>query len=231
MPESVFDNLARVSQLPEHEAAATIAPHPMVTHERGRGHDPGPHDHRPDATDQLRRLSEFERRTVRWLWQGYIPLGRITFLEGDPDQAVHHHRRPGRSGDHRNPCPTHRRLTAATSSSCPPRMIRTTRSCCASRRSRGRGPGACARPGRRVRLFPETPTTWKRSSGRGAKLVILDPVAAFFGDGVRTHTYHSPVGDGSARRLAARTGCAIIVIRHLTRLRIEPRAARQGSIG
>ena len=28
----------------------------------------------PTPRIKLRRLSEFERRTVRWLWQGYIPL-------------------------------------------------------------------------------------------------------------------------------------------------------------
>jgi putative DNA primase/helicase len=30
------------------------------------------------------RLSDVEREEVRWLWKGFIPLGKITILEGDP---------------------------------------------------------------------------------------------------------------------------------------------------
>jgi hypothetical protein len=32
----------------------------------------------------LIRLSDVEAETVEWLWRGYIPLGKITMLEGDP---------------------------------------------------------------------------------------------------------------------------------------------------
>lgn len=34
--------------------------------------------------DSLIRLAEVEPETVDWLWRGYIPLGKITMLEGDP---------------------------------------------------------------------------------------------------------------------------------------------------
>src|SRR4051812_6408341 len=29
-------------------------------------------------------LSEIEPETVRWLWEGRIPFGKVTILEGDP---------------------------------------------------------------------------------------------------------------------------------------------------
>lgn len=33
----------------------------------------------------VRRLSEVTPETVRWLWPGRIPLGKVTLIEGDPD--------------------------------------------------------------------------------------------------------------------------------------------------
>ena len=32
-------------------------------------------------------LSEVEAETVEWLWPGRIPLGKITLIEGDPDNG------------------------------------------------------------------------------------------------------------------------------------------------
>ena len=39
------------------------------------------------AARRVRRttLSDVVSQEVRWLWPGYVPLGKITVLEGDPD--------------------------------------------------------------------------------------------------------------------------------------------------
>jgi hypothetical protein len=46
----------------------------------------GPINHRRRSTpiEGLTLLSEISPEPVEWLWKGYIPLGEITILEGDP---------------------------------------------------------------------------------------------------------------------------------------------------
>lgn len=41
----------------------------------------------PSWLPVLRTFSDIEERRVPWLWSPYIPLGRITMLEGDPGQG------------------------------------------------------------------------------------------------------------------------------------------------
>src|SRR5712692_4151220 len=47
---------------------------------------PGEPDQAPDLTEEAQEfpLSKFETREVKWLWEGRIPLGKITMLDGDP---------------------------------------------------------------------------------------------------------------------------------------------------
>lgn len=33
------------------------------------------------------RLSDVEAKQARWLWPGYVPLGKLTLLDGDPDKG------------------------------------------------------------------------------------------------------------------------------------------------
>jgi AAA domain len=47
---------------------------------------------RPDSTlaehaDLFVRLSDVERQPVRWLWDKRIPLGKVTFITGDPERG------------------------------------------------------------------------------------------------------------------------------------------------
>jgi hypothetical protein len=46
------------------------------------GHTPKPSTPKPQAL--LVRLSDVEPQDVAWLWHPYIPLGKLTLLEGDP---------------------------------------------------------------------------------------------------------------------------------------------------
>ena len=41
-------------------------------------------DQQPTPPDGTVRLSDVKRELVRWLWQGRIPLGKITIIQGDP---------------------------------------------------------------------------------------------------------------------------------------------------
>jgi DNA repair protein RadA/Sms len=54
-------------------------------------YDPAPHPPaaapRPTATPRLRRMSEVEPETMRFLWEPYLPEGSITILEGDPGEG------------------------------------------------------------------------------------------------------------------------------------------------
>lgn len=38
----------------------------------------------PAAASPIRRMSQVDREEVHWLWRPYIPLGKLTLLEGDP---------------------------------------------------------------------------------------------------------------------------------------------------
>ena len=39
------------------------------------------------SAKELRRLDEIETRAIDWLWEPYIPLGKLTMLEGDPGEG------------------------------------------------------------------------------------------------------------------------------------------------
>ncbi|HBI46324.1 MAG TPA: hypothetical protein DDY78_26255 [Planctomycetales bacterium] len=39
---------------------------------------------RPSTAARVRPMSEVEARPVEWLWPGWIPLGKVTVLDGDP---------------------------------------------------------------------------------------------------------------------------------------------------
>src|SRR5436853_811651 len=50
-----------------------------------RQHAPGDDRLRaPGSPSGVLRLAEVAPRTVRWLWPGRVPLGKLTVLDGDP---------------------------------------------------------------------------------------------------------------------------------------------------
>jgi AAA domain len=40
-----------------------------------------------DPLDQLLPASRMSRRTMEWLWQSRLGLGKLAMLDGDPDQG------------------------------------------------------------------------------------------------------------------------------------------------
>ena len=41
----------------------------------------------PTAGLHAIRMSEIQLRPLDWLWPGWVPLGKLTLLDGDPSQA------------------------------------------------------------------------------------------------------------------------------------------------
>jgi hypothetical protein len=61
---------------------ATAPWSPPTEAPRAAGAPPG--DERAAVTVRTVRLADVEAEEVRWLWGGYVPLGKLTVLEGDP---------------------------------------------------------------------------------------------------------------------------------------------------
>ncbi len=36
----------------------------------------------------LRVMSDVEEKLVEWLWRGYLPRGKVTVFDGEPDQGT-----------------------------------------------------------------------------------------------------------------------------------------------
>jgi DNA repair protein RadA/Sms len=54
---------------------------------RASCHSAAKYDPKTGSPEELRRLDEIETREVEWLWNPYIPLGKLTLLEGDPGEG------------------------------------------------------------------------------------------------------------------------------------------------
>jgi putative DNA primase/helicase len=166
-----------------------------------------------------------QARTVTWAWNGYIPFGKVTFIEGDP-------------GDGKSMLTLDlvARFTTGTampdgSSGTDPFMVAVV--------SAEDDPADTIVPRlvaaganlERVVLVPHGPTPdlpfelardipWLRDFcvARGIKVVVFDPVNAFLTERTDTHN------DSSTRRglmplktLAAITGAAVLGVRHLNK--------------
>ena len=42
---------------------------------------------KPEVRPSLICLADVEEEATQWLWEPYIPVGKITILEGDPDSG------------------------------------------------------------------------------------------------------------------------------------------------
>jgi hypothetical protein len=185
------------------------------------------------------RLADVEPEAVDWLWYGRIPLGKVTILEGDPDE--------GKSCitiDIAARVTTGRQMPKSVDPALDPAgVVYITAEDGLPNTVRPRFDAAGGDPAR-VIVFPPDDMPELNDAGLalieaavgdlGAKLVILDPLNAFLPDKVDTHKDHH------VRRalkpmfaLAARTGVAVLVIRHLTKATggTNPKYRGGGSIG
>ncbi len=171
----------------------------------------------------VRRLSHVRRESVSWLWRGRIPLGKLTVVDGDPglgkstmlsaDIAARVSTgapMPGEPEDHwRAPADViilsaedgagdtiRPRLEAADGDVTSVHVVEAS-----------------------ALVFPDDVARLEAMiREHAAKLVVIDPLMAYFGRQVDAHR------DQDVRRtlrqlaaMAERTGCAIVVVRHLNK--------------
>jgi putative DNA primase/helicase len=179
----------------------------------------------------LRRFSEVEPEEVSWLWHPYIPLKKLTILEGDPGQGKTYlmlalaaavtqgHSFPDQKG--RVP-PPHMDWGTVLYMSAEDDMADTL------------VPRAIAAGANRERLievsgwsnggtvepfsFAQLALLSEAIGDTKARLVIVDPIQGFIGEKVDTHRTNEvrPIMS-QLRNIAEHHRCAILLIRHLTK--------------
>src|SRR5215208_6321859 len=167
-------------------------------------------------------LADVEAETVEWLWERRIPLGKITVLDGDPDNG-------------KSVLTTDLAARVTTGRMMPYGFGKTFLQAGVVILSAEDGVGDTIRPrfdaaggdpSRVVILgnddpfgIPEDLPKLERAIERvGAKLVIVDPIMAFLGENVNSN---SDKDVRSAlkplKQLAERTGAAVVIVRHLNK--------------
>src|SRR5215208_118112 len=167
-------------------------------------------------------LADVQAETVEWLWERRIPLGKITVLDGDPDNG-------------KSVLTTDLAARVTTGNPMPYGFGKTFPQAGVVILSAEDGVGDTIRPrfdaaggdSNKVVILgnddpfgiledlPELERAIKRV---GAKLVIVDPIMAFLGENINSN---SDKDVRSAlkplKQLAERTGAAIVIVRHLNK--------------
>lgn len=172
-----------------------------------------------------------------WLWPGYLARGKLAVLDGDPAMGkslltLDLIARLTRGGQMPDGAPVPRPGTAVLLSAedDPADTIRPRAEAAGADLSRLVVPTF----GDRVPRFPEDLAALEELvRDRSAELVVIDPLMAFLPPGVAANLDQcvrqalTPLG-----KLAARTGCGILFVRHLTKVPREEVIRRgQGSMG
>ena len=195
----------------------------------------------PTVTLILHPLSTIEPESVRWLWPGYLPAGKLSILEGDPGTgkslvSLDIAARVSNGG----PMPDgasceggHVILMNAEdglADTVVQRLI-----AAGANRERITALTAVVEPNgeRLLDIGKDIPQLEVAINQSGAKLIVLDPLNSYFPAKVNTWNDHhirqvlSPLA-----AMAERTGVAILVIRHLNKmLGNNPIYRGGGSIG
>jgi hypothetical protein len=208
---------------PPPSAGGPIPGHPAA--DIPRDHASGA-DERPD--EHYVMLSTIERTHVAWLWPARIPLGKVTILEGDPDHGkstISLDLLARVSTGTPMPGETGRREAAGGVIVCAeddlsdtvlPRLeahqadLTKIASIPLERDEHGK-----VKP---LVLPDDLDRLELAIKGAAAKLLVIDPITAYLSETISTNN------DASVRRattpladLAQRTGCAIVLIRHLNK--------------
>ena len=192
------------------------------------------------------RLSDVQIEEVQWLWKPYLPIGKVTILEGDPESGKSYlsltiaaHVTRGKAlpaygtqpGDKRKP--RNVLLLAGedgTADTVKPRLLKVGGDDKRMFQLRGI---VKTQNGKDVELgitLDSVDLIDQALEQFKPELVIVDPFQSFLGSHIDMHRANEmrPVLDGLAK-LAAKHGCAIVLIRHLSK--DNSRAANQRGIG
>ena len=162
-------------------------------------------------------LADVEARPVNWLWEPFIPLGMLSMLRGDPGagksyiaQAMAAKLSRGQLCDGRivEPASTlYLSVENPIAESVRPRFD-----------ALG-GDAAFFHVFDGPVTLADTGALDSAISQIGARLVIVDPVQSYFGAGVDLHRSNEtrPIMDGLSR-LAGSHNCAILLLRHLSKM-------------
>ena len=164
-------------------------------------------------------MSEIELQEVKWLWKPYIPAGKITILEGDPGIGK---------------TTLALRLAAACSTGSPMPGMEPTEPMYVIYQTAEDGLGDTIKPRlidagadeTRVLNIVEDERSLTLLDERidhaiittGAKLIILDPIQGYLGDGVDMHRANDiRTVMKNIASVAERTGCAVVLVGHLNK--------------
>ena len=172
-----------------------------------------------EETVEIIRMSEVDTQTVEWLWEPYIPFGKVTIVQGNPGEgkttfalrlaAACTNRKPfPHMAEHEPFNVIYQTAEDGLGDTVKPRLIE------------------AAADLDRVLVIDEAKRELTLSDERiekaivqnGARLIILDPIQAYMGDKADMNKANEvrPI----FRRLAdvaERTGCAVILIGHLNK--------------
>ena len=188
-------------------------------------------------------MEDVVEEEVRWLWQGRIPFGKITLLDGDPglgkstillDLAARlsrGERLPG--GDQHPPMGTFLLMAEdGAADTIKPRLTNAG----ADMRLIGHLPTLTDLEGNEV--LPEIPLNLPEVENLlarcDARLVVVDPLLTYLGRGDDAHRAQDVMRALTPlAAFAERTGCAVVCLRHLTKAGAgtEVKYRGQGSIG
>lgn len=191
-------------------------------------------DEKKELTTRLNvvRLSDVQPEEVDWLWQPYLPIGKITLLEGDPESgksylslAIAAHVTLGKGLRAFGTAPSEKRaprnvllLTGedGTADTVLPRLLKVGGDSTRVFQLRGI---VQTKDGRDTELSITLDAVQHIEAALkeyAPELLVVDPFQSFLGSHVDMHRANEirPVLDGLGK-LAAKYGCAIVLIRHL----------------
>ncbi|HKA06526.1 MAG TPA: AAA family ATPase [Gemmataceae bacterium] len=174
---------------------------------------------------QLIRLTEIAQESINWVWPGYIPGGKLSLLDGDPDYG-----KSLISIDIAARLSRGRPLVDGTGGGAPRRTLFINAEDAANDTLRPRLEAAGADfdhvfvlgrdgvPGGSVRIPRHVRRIEELVRSEWISMVVFDPYDAFLsrrlsaGNGQTVRRALGPLGD-----MAGRTGAAIVLVRHLTK--------------
>lgn len=177
---------------------------------------------RPDPERAWVQLSTIEPEAIEWLWPGRVPLAKVTLLEGDPDEG-----KSCIAVDVAARVTTGGAMPLEQSGRAPAGVVYVSAEDGNGDTTRPRLEAAGGDPSRVAVFLPEAlpqldaaglQTLEEAIGAAAARLLVLDPLAAFVPERVDTHTdHHVRRALAPLAALAARTGAAVLIIRHLNK--------------